>query len=68
MVFGVGMVEELEEAKSEARDGFAVTCSRKQWVSLIGVERWQEAEREGRAWSIDAEVMPQANDQRTDDT
>ena len=60
------MVEELEEAKSEARDGFAVTCPRKQWVSLIGVEGWQEAERESRAWN--AEVMPQANDQRTDDT
>ena len=63
-MFGVGMAEGLEEAKSSARDGFAVTCLRKQWVSLIGVEGWQEPEREGSAWN--AEVMPQANDQRTD--
>ena len=62
------MAEGLEEAKSEARDGFAVTCPRKQRVGLIGVEGWQEPEREGRAWNINAEVMPQANDQRTDDT
>ena len=64
-MFGVEMGEGLEEAKSEARDGFALTCSWKQWVSLIGVEGWQEPERECRAWN--AEVMPQANDQRTDD-